>query len=64
MKNVNNNGMIRNEDKIQNQDYYKKISEYDYILNMARQNKDISNLPLTKNQILQNIYSNKRQKYE
>ena len=64
VKNVNNNGMIRNEDKIQNQDYYKKISEYDYILNMARQNKDISNLPLTKNQILQNIYSNKRQKYE
>ena len=64
MKNVNNNGMVRNEDKIQNQDYYKKISEYDYILNMARQNKNSSNLPLTKNQILQEIYSNKRQKYE
>ena len=27
----NNNGMVRNEDKIPNQDYYKRISEYNYI---------------------------------
>lgn len=62
---MNNNIMMRNEDKIPNQDYYQKINEYDYISEMARQNRTNlpMSLPLTKNQILQNIYSNKREHY-
>ena len=51
----NNNGMIRNEDKIPNQDYYKQIREYNYINELSKKNVGDFVLPLTKNQILQGV---------
>ena len=51
----NNNGMVRNEDKIPNQDYYKQISEYNYINELSKKNAGDLVLPLTKNQILQGV---------
>ena len=60
----NNNGMVRNEDKIPNQDYYKQISEYNYINELSKKNVGDLVLPLTKNQILQGVLTenfNKKQ---
>ena len=53
----NNNGMIRNEDKIPNKDYSKQISEYNYINELSKKSANSGNLvlPLTKNQILQGV---------
>lgn len=51
----NNNGMMRNQDKIPNKDYYKEISEYNYINELAKKNVGDLVLPLTKNQILQGV---------
>ena len=51
----NNNGMVRNQDKIPNKDYYKQISEYNYINELAKKNVGELVLPLTKNQILQGV---------
>ena len=51
----NNNGMVRNQDKIPNKDYYKEISEYNYINELAKKNVGDLVLPLTKNQILQGV---------
>ena len=53
----NNNGMIRNEDKIPNKDYSKQISEYNYINELSKKSSNSGNLvlPLTKNQILQGV---------
>ena len=63
----NNNGMIRNQDKIPNQDYYKQISEYNYINELSKKNLGNGNivLPLTRNQILQGVLTenNKKQFY-
>ena len=52
---LNNNGMVRNQDKIPNQDYYKQISEYNYINELAKKNTGNMALPLTRNQILQEV---------
>ena len=53
----NNNGMIRNEDKIPNKDYSKQISEYNYINELSKKSANSGNLvlPLTKSQILQGV---------
>ena len=53
----NNNGMIRNEDKIPNKDYYKQITEYNYINELSKKSANSGNLvlPMTKNQILQGV---------
>ena len=51
----NNNGMMRNQDKIPNQDYYKQIREYHYINELSKKNLGNYKLPLTKNQILQGV---------
>ena len=63
----NNNGMMRNQDKIPNQDYYKQISEYNYINELSKKNLGNGNivLPLTRNQILQGVLTenNKKQFY-
>ena len=47
--------MVRNQDKIPNKDYYKQISEYNYINELAKKNVGELVLPLTKNQILQGV---------
>ena len=63
----NNNGMIRNQDKIPNQDYYEQIREYNYINELSKRNLGSGNfvLPLTRNQILQGVLTenNKKQFY-
>ena len=51
----NNNGMERNIDKIPNKDYYKEISEYNYINELSKKNVGDFVLPLTRNQILQGV---------
>ena len=51
----NNNGMMRNQDKIPNQDYYKQIREYNYINELSKKNLGNYKLPLTKSQILQSV---------
>ncbi len=59
------NAMERNQDKIPNKDYYKQISEYNYINELSKKNTGDLVLPLTKNQILQGVYTdnfNRRQK--
>ena len=56
--------MVRNQDKIPNQDYYKHIREYNYINELSKKNTGDLVLPLTKNQILQGVYTenfNKKQ---
>jgi hypothetical protein len=58
----NNNGMIRNEDKIPNQDYYKQIREYNYINELSKKNVGDFVLPLTKNQILQGVLTQNNNK--
>ena len=58
------NTMERNQDKIPNKDYYKQISEYNYINELSKKNTGDLVLPLTKNQILQGVYTenfNKKQ---
>ena len=58
------NTMERNQDKIHNKDYYNKISEYNYINELYKKNTGDLILPLTKNQILQEVYTenfNKKQ---
>jgi hypothetical protein len=60
----NYNKMERNQDKIPNKDYYKQISEYNYINELSKKNTGDLILPLTKNQILQEVYTenfNKKQ---
>ena len=60
----NNNGMIRNQDKIPNQDYYQQLNEYHYINELAKKSAGDFSLPLTRNQILQGVLTenfNKRQ---
>ena len=66
--NRNNNGMIRNKDKIPNKDYNKDIDDYNCIDELQVQKKvgDFV-LPLTKNQILQGVLIsnfNKRHFYQ
>jgi hypothetical protein len=51
------NTMERNQDKIPNKDYYKQISEYNYINELSKKNTGDLVLPLTKNQILQGVYT-------
>ena len=51
------NTMERNQDKIPNKDYNKQISEYNYINELSRKNTGDLVLPLTKNQILQGVYT-------
>ena len=53
----NNNGMERNKDKIPNQDYSQQIREYNYITELSKRNTGDLVLPLTKNQILQEVYT-------
>jgi hypothetical protein len=53
----NYNKMERNQDKIPNKDYYKQISEYNYINELSKKNTGDLVLPLTKNQILQEVYT-------
>jgi hypothetical protein len=53
----NYNKMERNQDKIPNKDYYKQISEYNYINELSKKNTGDLVLPLTKNQILQGVYT-------
>ena len=53
----NNNGMERNKDKIPNQDYSQQIREYNYITELSKRNAGDLVLPLTKNQILQEVYT-------
>lgn len=53
----NINTMERNNDKIPNKDYYKQISEYNYINELSKKNTGDLVLPLTKNQILQGVYT-------
>ena len=55
----NYNKMERNQDKIPNKDYYKQISEYNYINELSKKNTGDLVLPLTKNQILQEVYTEK-----
>ena len=58
------NTMERNQDKIPNKDYNKQISEYNYINELSKKNTGDLVLPLTKNQILQGVYTenfNKKQ---
>ena len=60
----NNNGMVRNQDKIPNKDYYKQINEYNYINELSKKKVGNLVLPLTKNQILQGVLTenyNKKQ---
>ena len=51
------NTMERNQDKIPNKDYYKQINEYNYINELSKKNTGDLVLPLTKNQILQGVYT-------
>ena len=51
------NTMERNQDKIPNKDYNKQISEYNYINELSKKNTGDLVLPLTKNQILQGVYT-------
>ena len=53
----NYNKMERNQDKIPNKDYYKQISECNYINELSKKNTGDLVLPLTKNQILQEVYT-------
>ena len=53
----NYNTMERNQDKIPNKDYNKEISEYKYINELSKKNTGDLVLPLTKNQILQEVYT-------
>ena len=52
---LNNNMMVRNQDKIPNQDYFQQINEYNYINELAKKNTGSMTLPLTRNQILQGV---------
>ena len=49
-------GMVRNKDKIPNVNYAEQINEYNYINDMAKKNAGNLVLPMTKNQILQEVY--------
>ena len=58
----NNNGMVRNQDKIPNQDYYKQIREYNYINELSKKNVGEFSLPLTRNEILQGVLTGNNNK--
>ena len=58
----NNNGMVRNQDKIPNQDYYKQIKEYNYINELSKKNVGDFVYPLTKNEILQGVLTENNKK--
>ena len=58
----NNNGMVRNQDKIPNQDYYKQIREYNYINELSKKNVGEFSLPLTRNEILQGVLTGNNSK--
>ena len=58
----NNNGMVRNQDKIPNQDYYKQIREYNYINELSKKNVGEFALPLTRNEILQGVLTGNNSK--
>ena len=49
-------GMVRNKDKITNVNYAEQINEYNYINDIAKKNAGNLVLPMTKNQILQEVY--------
>ena len=49
-------GMVRNKDKIPNVNYAEQINEYNYINDIAKKNSGNLVLPMTKNQILQEVY--------
>ena len=49
-------GMVRNKDKIPNVNYAEQINEYNYINDIAKKNAGNLVLPMTKNQILQEVY--------
>ena len=49
-------GMVRNKDKIPNVNYSEQINEYNYINDIAKKNSGNLVLPMTKNQILQEVY--------
>ena len=51
-----NYGMVRNKDKIQNQDYEEIINEHNYFNELSKKNGNTFNLPLTRNEILQGVY--------
>ena len=50
------NSMVRNRDKIPNVNYAEQINEYNYINDKAKKNAGDLVLPMTKNQILQEVY--------
>ena len=58
----NNNGMVRNQDKIPNQDYYKQMKEYNYINELSKKNVGDFVYPLTKNEILQGVLTENNKK--
>ena len=58
----NNYGMVRNQDKIPNQDYYRQMREYNYINELSKKNAGDFVLPLTRNEILQGVLTENNNK--
>ena len=59
---IRRNNMVRNQDKIPNQDYYKQIREYNYINELSKKNVGEFVLPLTRTEILQGVLTGNNSK--
>ena len=59
---IRRNNMVRNQDKIPNQDYYKQMKEYNYINELSKKNGGDFVYPLTKNEILQGVLTENNKK--